>query len=126
MNTILRLSVLLPGVLFLVMGLRWLLAPQGIAPDFGITLQSGVGLSSQIGDMAAFFLLLGICIFTALVTQRRFWYYPPMILLSLTALSRVLAWLIHDAALPMNLIMPEIVVALIILVASRRLPDRAE
>lgn len=126
MNTILRLSVLLPGVLFLVMGLRWLLAPQGIAPDFGITLQSGVGLSSQIGDMAAFFLLLGICILTAVVTQRRLWYYPPMILLSLTALSRVLAWLIHDAALPMNLIMPEIVVALIILVASRRLPDRAE
>jgi hypothetical protein len=126
MNTIFRLSVLLPGVLFLVMGLRWLLAPQGIAPDFGITLQSGVGLSSQIGDMAAFFLLLGICILTALATQRRFWYYPPMILLSLTALSRVLAWLIHDAALPMNLIMPEIVVALIILVASRRLPDRAE
>ena len=126
MNTILRLSVLLPGVLFLVMGLRWLLAPQGIAPDFGITLQSGVGLSSQIGDMAAFFLLLGICILTAVVTQRRFWYYPPMILLSLTALSRVLAWLIHDAALPMNLITPEIVVALILLVASRRLPDRAE
>ena len=76
--------------------------------------------------MAAFFLLLGICILTAVVTQRRFWYYPPMILLSLTALSRVLAWLIHDAALPMNLIMPEIVVALIILVAYRRLPDRAE
>lgn len=125
MNTILRLSVLLPGVLFLIMGLRWLLAPQGIAPDFGITLQSGVGLSSQIGDMAAFFLLLGICILTALVAQRRFWYYPPMILLSLTALSRVLAWLIHDAALPINLITPEIVVALILLVASRRLPDRA-
>jgi glucose-6-phosphate-specific signal transduction histidine kinase len=108
------------------MGLRWLLAPRGIAPEFGLALQSGIGLSSQIGDMAAFFLLLGICILTALVAQRRFWYYPPMILLSLTALSRVLAWLIHDAALPMNLIMPEIVVALIILVASRRLPDRAE
>jgi hypothetical protein len=107
------------------MGLRWLLAPRGIAPEFGLTLQSGVGLSSQIGDMAAFFLLLGICILTALVTQRRFWYYPPMILLSLTALSRVLAWIIHDAALPINLITPEIVVALILLVASRRLPDRA-
>jgi hypothetical protein len=37
------------------MGLRWLLAPRGIAPEFGLTLQSGVGLSSQIGDMAAFF-----------------------------------------------------------------------
>ena len=35
MNAILRLLVLLPGVLFLVMGLRWLLAPRGIAPEFG-------------------------------------------------------------------------------------------
>ena len=125
MNAILRLLVLLPGVLFLVTGLRWLLAPRGIAPEFGLTLESGVGLSSQVGDMAAFFLLLGISILSALVTQRRFWYYPPMILLSLTALSRVLAWLIHDAALPINLITPEIVVALILLVAFRRLPDRA-
>ncbi|MDG1654416.1 MAG: hypothetical protein P8H58_03565 [Luminiphilus sp.] len=124
MNAALRLLVLLLGVLFLVMGLRWLLAPQGIAPDFGLALQSGVGLSSQIGDMAAFFLLLGICIFTALVTQRRFWYYPTMILLTLTALSRVLAWLMHDAALPMNLITPEIVVALVLWVASRHLSDR--
>jgi hypothetical protein len=36
--------------------------------------------------------------------------------------GRILAWLLHDAALATNLIAPEIIVALILLAASRRLP----
>ena len=124
MNRLLKLLVLLPAILFLVTGLRWLLAPAGVAPEFGLSLAQGVGLSSQVGDMSAFFLLLGICMLTALVTERRSWYYPPVILLLLTALGRILAWLLHDAALAVDLIAPEIVVSVILLVASRRLPER--
>ena len=122
MNIALRAIVLLCGVLFIVTGLRWLLAPAGVAPEFGLALSSGVGLSSQIGDMSAFFLTLGVCILMGLTTQRTLWYYPPIILLSLTAVGRILAWLLHDAALAMNLIAPEVIVALILLTASRRLP----
>ena len=122
MNIALRAIVLVCGVLFIVTGLRWLLAPAGVAPEFGLVLSSGVGLSSQIGDMSAFFLTLGVCILMGLTTQRTIWYYPPIILLSLTAVGRVLAWLIHDAALAMNLIAPEVFVTLILLIASRRLP----
>ena len=124
MNRLLKLLVLLPAILFLVTGLRWLLAPAGVAPEFGLSLAQGVGLSSQVGDMSAFFLLLGICMLTALVNERRTWYYPPVILLLLTALGRILAWLLHDAALAVDLIAPEIVVSVILLVASRRLPQR--
>ena len=122
MNIALRAIVLLCGVLFIVTGLRWLLAPAGVAPEFGLALSTGVGLSSQIGDMSAFFLTLGVCILMGLITQRAIWYYPPIILLSLTAVGRLLAWLLHDAALAMNLIAPEVIVALILLIASRRLP----
>ena len=122
MNVALRAIVLLCGVLFIITGLRWLLAPVGVAPEFGLVLSSGVGLSSQIGDMSAFFLTLGVCILMGLITQRAIWYYPPIILLSLTAVGRLLAWLLHDAALAMNLIAPEVIVALILLIASRRLP----
>ena len=121
MNIALRAIVLLCGVLFIVTGLRWLLAPAGVAPEFGLALSTGVGLSSQIGDMSAFFLTLGVCILMGLTTQRTLWYYPPIILLSLTAVGRILAWLLHDAALAMNLIAPEVIVALILLTASRRL-----
>ena len=122
MNIALRAIVLVCGVLFIVTGLRWLLAPAGVAPEFGLVLSTGVGLSSQIGDMSAFFLTLGVCILMGLITQRAIWYYPPIILLSLTAVGRLLAWLLHDAALAMNLIAPEVIVALILLIASRRLP----
>ena len=122
MNIALRAIVLVCGVLFIVTGLRWLLAPAGVAPELGLVLSTGVGLSSQIGDMSAFFLTLGVCILMGLITQRAIWYYPPIILLSLTAVGRLLAWLLHDAALAMNLIAPEVIVALILLIASRRLP----
>ena len=122
MNIVLRAIVLLCGLLFIVTGLRWLLAPAGVAPELGLVLSTGVGLSSQIGDMSAFFLTLGVCILMGLSTQRVIWYYPPIILLSLTAVGRVLAWLLHDAALATDLIAPEVIVALILLIASRRLP----
>lgn len=125
MNRLLKVLVVLPAILFLVTGLRWLVAPAGVAPHFGLTLEQGVGLSSQVGDLSAFFLLLGICMLTALVSERRSWYYPPIILLSLTALGRILAWLLHDAALAVDLIAPEVTVAVILLVASRRLPEQA-
>ena len=124
-NKAIKLLVLLCGILFLVTGLRWLLAPAGIAPDFGLALGSGIGLSSQVGDMSAFFLTLGVCMLMGLTTQRSVWYYPPIILLLLTAVGRVLAWLIHDAALATQLIAPEVIVSLVLLFASRRLPSRA-
>lgn len=125
MITLLRILVLLPGVAFLITGLRWLVAPAGVAPEFGLSLASGIGLSSQIGDMSAFFLTLGICILMGLVTGRKVWYYPAMTLLTLTALGRTLAWLLHDAALATNLIAPEVIVALLLFFAARHLPDKA-
>ena len=125
MITLLKILVLLPGVAFLVTGLRWLVAPAGVAPEVGLSLASGIGLSSQIGDMSAFFLTLGICILMGLVTGRKVWYYPAMTLLALTALGRTLAWLLHDAALATSLIAPEVIVALLLFFAARHLPDKA-
>ena len=75
--------------------------------------------------MSAFFLTLAVCILMGLTTQRSIWYYPPIILLSLTATGRILAWLLHDAALATALIVPEVVVALILFLASRYLPERS-
>jgi hypothetical protein len=123
MNKVLKLLVLLPAILFVVTGIRWLVAPAAIAPNFGLTLAVGVGLSSQIGNMAGFFLTLGSCMLIALISERRSWYYPPMMLLAITALGRILAWLLHDATLAGSQIMVEVVVAFILLVASRRLPQ---
>ena len=121
-NTVVKLLVLLAAILFLVMGVRWLVAPAGVAPDFGLTLSDGIGLSSQIGNMAGFFLLLGSCMLIALISGHRSWYYPPMMLLAITALGRTVAWLLHDATLAVSQIMTEVVMAIFLLLASRRLP----
>ena len=123
MNKVLKILVLLPAILFLVTGLRWLVAPAGVAPTFGLTLDVGVGLSSQVGDMSAFFLTLASCMLIALISGRRSWYYPAIMLLSITAVGRVLAWLVHDATLALDLIAPEVIVSIILLVASRQLPE---
>ncbi len=124
MNRVLGLLVLAPAILFIVTGVRWLVAPAGIAPEFGLVLGEGLGLSSQVGDMSGFFLTLGICMLAALVSGRRTWYYPAILLLLLTAVGRVIAWLLHDAALVPQ-IGVEVVVALVLLVASRRLAREA-
>ena len=89
MKTVLKIVVGLPAVLFVVMGLRWLVAPADIAPEFGFVLGDGLGRSSQVGDFAAFFLTLGVCILMALVSGRRLWYYPPAMLLLLAAIGFV-------------------------------------
>ena len=122
MNIALRAIVLLCGVLFIITGLRWLLAPAGVAPEFGLVLSTGVGLSSQIGDMSGYFLFLGISILLGVVTGRRPWFYAAAILLSLTAVGRTIAWLIHDAALASQ-IRSEIVIAVLLLIASRVLGE---
>lgn len=48
MSRLLKILVLLPAIPFLVPGLRWLVAPAGIAPQFGLKLEQGVGHSSRV------------------------------------------------------------------------------
>ncbi len=121
MNKILTVVVGLLGLLFLLIGLRWLVDPSGAADQLGMPLLDDVGRSTQIGDFAAFFLTLGALILVALVTSQRFWYYPAAMLLGIAALGRLLAWAVHDAALALDLIAPEVVIAAVLLLAARRL-----
>ena len=121
MKTLLRVLVTLPAVLFVVMGLRWITDPTGAATALGMTLLDGVGRSSQIGDVGALFLSMGSMMLLALITARRSWFYAPALMLSLVALLRVLAWLLHDAALALDMIVVEVVIASILLFASTRL-----
>ena len=115
--------VLIPAILFVVTGIRWLVAPAEVAASFGLTLAEGIGLSSQSGDFSSFVITLGSCMLIALIIERRSWYYPPMMLLAITAIGRIIAWLLHDATLAVSQIMIEVTVALILLLASRHLPQ---
>ena len=109
----------LAAILFVTMGLRWLVNPLGIAPDLGLALQSGLGLSSQIGDFSAFFMVLGLTLLAGLVTQQSTWFYPPAMLLLIAAAGRLVAWAAHDAAFATQMIAFEVIVALLALAGAR-------
>ena len=124
MKTVLKILVVLPGVLFIVMGVRWLVDPTGIAPELGFALAEGIGRSSQVGDFAAFFLTAGICILAGVVSANRFWFYPPAMLLLLAAAGRLLSWVLHDAGLAGSMILFEVLIGVLLLAASKWLPSR--
>jgi len=121
MKTVLRVLIALPAILFVVLGLRWFVDPTGAAAALGMQLMDGVGRSSQIGDVGALFLSMGVMMLVALITAQRSWFQAPALLLALVALFRVLAWLAHDAALALDMIVVELIVAAMLLFASSRL-----
>ncbi len=123
MKKVLSIVIALPALIFIMTGLRWLVDPATAAAQFGMPLLDGVGLSTQIGDLAAFFIAGGMFVFIALITSKRSWYYPPIMLVGFTALFRILAWLLHDATLAVQMIVPEIVIAVLLLTASRIIPE---
>lgn len=124
MNKVLRVLIALPGIFFVVMGLRWLVDPAGAAGSMSMELLDGIGRSTQIGDLAVFFLALGMMILVGLITSQRRWFYVPALMLLGAAIFRVLAWLLHDAALAGQMIGLELVVACLLLFGSSRLAAR--
>ena len=87
------------GFLFLLMGLQWLVDPTSAAAGLGMSLLSGHGLSTQIGDLASFFLVVGVFTLCAAVKKDKVWLYTPIALFGFAAVSRLIAFVFHDAAL---------------------------
>ena len=113
--------ILLPTLLFLLIGLRWLIEPAAVAPEFGFDLGQGLGRSSQVADIASFFLTGSLCGIVALITQNRTWLVPTMMLCMFAALGRTLAWLVHDASFATSQIAIELIITSMLLVAYRRM-----
>lgn len=124
MKTLLRILVILPAIFFILVGMRWAVDPGGAAATLGMTLQYGLGRSTQIGDIGGFFLATGMMMLGGLITAQRPWFYAPALLLALIAVFRILAWLAHDAALAIAAIVVELVVAGILLFAASVLTSK--
>ena len=121
---ILRVLVILPAILFVVMGLRWITDPAGAASSLGMPLLDGLGRSSQIGDVGTLFLTMGLMILIGLVTRARPWFYAPALMLAAVASFRVLAWLIHDAAPAIDMIVVELIIATLLVLAAPKLSEK--
>lgn len=124
MRKILRGLVILPAIMFVVMGLRWITDPAGAASSLGMPLLDGLGRSSQIGDVGTLFLTMGLMILIGLVTASRPWFYAPALMLAVVAMFRVLAWLIHDAAPAFDMVIVELIIAALLALAAPMLSER--
>ncbi|MFT5611626.1 MAG: hypothetical protein ACI9LU_002131 [Polaribacter sp.] len=121
MNNLIRIFVVLPALLFLLIGIRWLVDPTGAAAELGMPLLEGLGRSTQIGDLTAFFIGASIMMGLGLMTANRTWFYAPAMLLILTAGFRVVAWFAHDAVFAAPQIGVEVIVAGILVLAASKL-----
>ena len=117
----LKIIVALPAVLFLMIGLRILIDPEGGLAELGLSLAEGLGRSTQIGDLGAFFITGAILILMGVFTGRREWLQAPAMLLGLTGVFRLWAWIGHDAALAVAQIVVEFVVMGLLLFAASKI-----
>ena len=124
MNRLLRIIIVIPAIIFVITGIGYILNPANTAAQFGMPLLEGLGRSTQIGTLAAFFFTAGFCVLLATTTGNRFWYYPAAMLTGLTATFRVIAWLLHDATLATDQILPEVVFTFLFLYAANRLTEK--
>ncbi|GAB5449794.1 MAG: hypothetical protein Hals2KO_01220 [Halioglobus sp.] len=120
LSKIIKVLAYLTSLLLLGMGLRWLIDPAGAAAELGMPLLEGLGRSTQIGDLTAFF-VGGSCLGLAgLIRNDAKLLYAPILLVGLAAVFRTLAWLLHDAALAPQIV-PEIIMCAIFILAARQM-----
>ena len=119
MNYLLQAAIWLPALAFIFVGLCWWIAPDFIGSQFRMELLEGAGLSTQIADLASFFLTLGCCMLIGLLSRNTVWFIPAILLLGFAILGRLIAWLFHGADLTLDMIFVEVVVIALLLFASR-------
>ena len=113
------------GILFVAIGLLWVISPYKAGANFGILeISEGLGRSSLIGDVGSYFFCIGLMIILAAYTLRSIWFYATAMLLGVTALFRVISWAAHDATFATQFIIIEILLITLLLVTSKRMSNQ--
>ena len=121
MNKFLIILNTINGFIFIVLGLVWIISPYDAGANFGIlVIPEGLGRSSLIGDVGSYFFCIGLMMILAAYTLKNIWFYAPAMLLSVTAIFRVISWEAHDATFATQFIIIEIVLVAILLITSRK------
>ena len=125
MNKILVVLNAINGILFIAIGLLWVIFPYEAGANFGILeISEGLGRSSLIGDVGSYFFCIGLMMILAAYTLRSIWFYAPAMLLGVTALFRVISWAAHDAIFATQFIIIEILLITLLLVTSKRMSSQ--
>ena len=110
------------GALFLLQGINWILDPRAAAEGLAMPLlEGGAGRSTQVGDMTAFFVGLGLMVLNGARPGHANSLYGGVLLLGGAAIFRTLAWLVHGAEFASQPITVEVVSTVFLVVAAQKL-----
>lgn len=121
MTTVWKIASGVLAVAFTLVGVSWWVAPDFASAQLGMDVLSGVALSTQIGDLASFFLTLGACVLIGVATGERLWLAPALMLLVFAVAGRLIAWAFYAAALPIEMIVVEVVSIVVLSMTVRSL-----
>ncbi len=108
-NNIIRVIAALPGMVMLMNGVGFLMRPEQTVNGLGMELLDGIGRSTQLGDMTAFFIgIAALILFGAFKSEGR-WLYAGAMFIGGAAVGRIMAALVADAAMATQFIVPEII-----------------
>lgn len=124
MDSKLRVITMLMGGLFTLQGVEWIVAPELAAEGLGMPALEGLARSTQFGDFAAFFLVLGLSILAGTRPGQNRVLYFPAAMLGGAAICRTLAWALHGAEFATLFITIEVITCMWCL-ASARIPTAA-
>ncbi len=115
----------LVGLLFFVQGMGWLLSPAQAAEGLGMPLLDGVGRSTQIGDIGAFFFGLGAMGLIGAWTRNPTWLLAGALLLGGAAVMRTVS-VAHGAPFTPQFVGPEVVMGGLLVLCAVRLRALAD
>ena len=72
-----KFLVLVPGLIMLSNAIMFVLSPADVAGDLGMPLLEGIGLSTQLADLGAFFTFSALLIFYGVIYSSCLLYTSP-------------------------------------------------
>ena len=112
------------GALMAATAWGWLLDPETAAGNLGMTYMDGIGRSTLVGDMSAFFVfLVAMCVMGA-ITKVGHYLHSGGLLLLLAAIFRTLAWGVHGADFATTFIVFEFTCAVLLFFSGSKIGQR--
>ena len=102
----------------------WLLDPETAAGTLGMTYMDGIGRSTLVGDMSAFFVFLVVMCVMGAITKVGHYLHSAALLLLLAAFFRTLAWGVHGAEFATTFIVFEVVCAALLFFSGTKIGQR--
>ena len=121
LTVLIRVLCALPAILFFYQGVNWLFQPEEAAAGLGMSLLTGIGASTQIGDLGSFFIMNSVLMTVGQFRGRSHLLYIPAGFIGVAGIFRALAAAMGHADFAAQLITSEAILTIILVVTARHL-----